>query len=61
MNQKFVEAFNRWMDDFTNNPEKFEDATKAALDHLKEKLAGREPTYGESAAATFEAYLSQVS
>ncbi len=51
-------AFNKWMDDYTKNPEAYEAATTSALRHLNEKLAGTEPTYGQEAAAIFEAYLT---
>ena len=60
MSEKYAAAFNAWMDDFVNNPEKFESTTKAALGHLRERLNGKPPTYGETSAATFEAYLAQV-
>lgn len=60
MSDKYAAAFNAWMDDYVNNPEKFESTTKSALDHLRERMDGRPPTYGETSAATFEAYLSQV-
>lgn len=60
MNEKYAAAFNQWMDDFVNHPDKFQSVTETALTHLREKLDGRPPTYGESSAATFEAYLNLV-
>lgn len=48
------------MDEFVNDPAKFQSTTETAIKHLTERLNGRAPTYGESAAATFEAYLAQV-
>lgn len=60
MHEKYAAAFNAWMDDLVNNPEKFESNTKSVLDHLRERLDGRPPTYGEAAAVTFEKYLSIV-
>lgn len=60
MNKKYAAAFNQWMDDYVNNPEQFDSVTHVALEHLKQKLAGREPTYGETSAATFEAYLARA-
>jgi hypothetical protein len=60
MNEHFESAFNQWQDDYTNNPDGFEDTTKTALNHLRERLDGKEPTYGQSAAATFQAYLGRV-
>jgi hypothetical protein len=53
-------AFNMWMDDFVNDPESFQSTTASALEHLREKLDGRAPTYGESSAATYAAYLAKV-
>jgi hypothetical protein len=60
MNDLYAKAFNNWMDDYVNNPEQFESLTKTTLDHLRARLNGRAPTYGESCAVTFEAYLSQA-
>ena len=60
MSEKFSAAFNLWMDEFVNDPAKFQSTTEKAIKHLTERLNGRAPTYGESAAATFEAYLAQV-
>lgn len=57
MNEKYSSAFNRWMDEYTNDPEKFSATESVAISHLKERLGGKEPTYGQRAAATFEAYL----
>ncbi len=53
-------AFNLWMDEFVNNPDAFESTTGSALTHLREQLDGREPTYGESCAVTYAAYLDRV-
>lgn len=57
MNEEHVSAFNRWMDDFTNDPEAFHDMTALALRHLREQNEGKELSYGQEAAATFGAYL----
>lgn len=59
--KKSAEAFNLWMDEFTNHPETFHSTTASALQHLRERLEGKEPTYGESAAAMYAAYLAKVS
>ena len=61
MNDKWAAAFNRWMDDFVNDPGKFESTTADALNHLRERIDGREPTFGERCAATFDAYLKALS
>lgn len=60
MNKKYVAAFNAWMEDYCNNPEEFAKIENEALKFLREKLDGKEPSYGDVAAATFEQYLSQV-
>ena len=57
MNEAYVSAFNRWMDDFTNDPEAFHSMTATALRHVREQNEGKELTYGQEAAATFEVYL----
>lgn len=60
MNDKFSAAFNRWMDDYVNNPDQFKSVTETALQHLREKMKGQTPSYGDISATTFEAYLEQV-
>ena len=57
---KFADAFNAWMEDYAKNPEEFAKIENEALKFLREKLDGKEPNYGDVAAATFEQYLSQV-
>lgn len=57
MSDQWAKGFNQWMDDYTNNPKAYEAIELTAIAHLREKLQGREPTYGESAAATFSEYL----
>ena len=57
MSNTFEQAFNQWMDDYTNNPDAYEAIEHTAMAHLRERLDGREPSYGESAAATFREYL----
>lgn len=46
-----VRAFNRWMDDYINHPEKFEAEHQTILCHLKERKKGKQPTYGEQSMA----------
>lgn len=55
---RVADAFNQWMDDYTNNPEKFESMTSTVLKHLKEKEDGGEPSYGEACAAILANYMS---
>lgn len=45
-----VKAFNKWMDDYINHPEKYEAEFKTVMQHLKE-CKGKEPSYGEGALA----------
>jgi hypothetical protein len=56
--EKYAAAFNRWMDDFVNRPDEYESMEKSALDHLRERMNGKTPTYGERCAAVFTAYLA---
>ena len=58
MSDTFAKAFNNWMDDYTKNPLAYKSTADAAIKHLREKLDGREPSYGEECAAVFRAYLS---
>lgn len=57
---KYAAAFERWMDDYTRNPGAFRDTQASALEFLRDKLDGREPTYGERCAAVFQKYLEQA-
>jgi hypothetical protein len=58
MNEQYTQAFNRWMDEYTNDPDAFSAAESEAIKHLKARLGDQEPTYGQRAAATFERYLA---
>lgn len=60
VNEKWAAAFNRWLDDYTKDPSAYEQIAETAIRHLREQLDGREPTYGESSAAAFAAYLEAV-
>lgn len=57
MKERYAKAFNQWMDDFTNNPDTFKDTYDSALEYLKEKLQGKEPSYGDVCAEQFTQYL----
>lgn len=52
-------AFNRWMDDYTNHPGKYEIIERSALRHLNEKLEGKAPSYGDDCAAILFQYMSK--
>lgn len=58
--EKFAQAFNMWQDDFCNNPQAYELAGNTAMRHLKEKLDGKEPSYGAVAAQIFQQYLTTL-
>jgi len=58
--QRLEAAFNLWMDEFLNDPEKFKSTTALALRHAKEKRVGKKLTYGERAATCLLAYLSRI-
>ena len=60
MKDLYAKAFNKWMDDFTNSPEAFKDTYDSALEYLKEKLQGKEPSYGDVCAEQFTNYLEEV-
>ena len=59
VNTRWAKAFNDWMQDFVNNPEKFTSTTAGALKFLRDRSVGREPTYGEECAVCFQAYLDR--
>ncbi len=51
------QAFNKWMDDFTNNQDAFEQMATSVIRHLREKKEGIEPSYGELCAALLASYM----
>lgn len=51
-------AFNRWMDEYVNDPKAFQSTRVAALKHAQERKAGEPLSYGDEAAATLRAYLN---
>lgn len=54
----YAKAFNKWMDDFVNDPDKFESTTSTALRHLRERNDGQDPSYGEVCATVLAEYLA---
>ena len=48
------EAFNEWMRQYTEEPEKFQHEVTAVKEFLTAQNEGREPTYGEACVATLE-------
>ena len=56
-NEEMVVAFNAWMQDYTENPERFQRTSTSAIQFLKEQLDGKEPSYGETCAKLMTEYL----
>ena len=56
----YASAFNAWMDDYMNNPQAYENSHDSAVRHLKEKLNGEEPSYGEVCAEVLVNYLNKL-
>lgn len=56
----FAKAFNAWMDEYINHPELFTKHYENEMQHLKERIDGAEPTYGDRAAATFRYYYERI-
>ena len=56
----YAAAFNAWMDDYVNNPQVYENSHDSAVRHLKEKLNGEEPSYGEVCAEVLVNYLNKL-
>lgn len=59
INEKWVVAFNRWMDDYTANPDGYSTTQRDVMEYLRERLGGEEPSYGQRCAALFAEYLAQ--
>lgn len=55
--EEMVLAFNTWMEDYCNNPEGFQKTSSSVIKFFKEKLEGREPSYGETCTALMHEYL----
>lgn len=53
-------AFNRWLDEYENFPEKFEQQWATMRRHLKEKAEGVEPTYGEKCVGMLNSYIDEL-
>lgn len=58
--QKVADAFNLWMDEYTNNPEAFDKTEAMAIAHLKEKLNGKPITYGQRCAEILSMYMERA-
>lgn len=53
------EAFNKWMDDFINNPQAYEKIADAALRHVRERMDTGFNSYGHDCAAILRAYMGE--
>ena len=49
-----AEHFNRWMDNFINDPAEFQHQWDSIRKHLSEKDEGHEPSYGDNCIAYLE-------
>jgi hypothetical protein len=58
--EKLAKAFDAWMTDFVNNPERFKSMTATALDHMRKTMSGEELTYGQSCSVALQEYLKAV-
>lgn len=56
----YAAAFNAWMDNYVNDPQAYENSHHSAVRHLKEKLSGEEPSYGEVCAEVLVNYLNKL-
>ena len=54
---QIIIAFNKWMDEYTNHPERFSRHWQSVCQHLEEKRQGEEITYGARATATLLDYM----
>ena len=59
-NTTVAAAFNCWLDEYENYPEKFEQEWATMRRHLKEKADGVEPTYGEECVGLLNLYIDKL-
>lgn len=57
--EQLVSAFNKWMKEYTENPESFSRDIVMVLKFLDEEKKGEPHTYGESATATLLFYMDK--
>ena len=53
-------AFNAWTNDYISDPQAYDNSHDSAVRHLKEKLNGEEPSYGEVCAEVLVNYLNKL-
>lgn len=56
--KRLADAFNAWMDEYTDHPERFMTDEKETQRHLEERAAGQPLTYGDRATATLLRYMN---
>lgn len=56
----YAAAFNMWLDDYSNNPQAYEDSHSTAIRHLTEKLNGEELSYGMICEQMLIEYLEKL-
>lgn len=56
----YAAAFNKWMDSYMSNPSVYKDTHQSAIDHLKQRLNGEEPSYGAVCQEIFMQYLEET-
>lgn len=54
-----AKAFNKWLDEYTNHPERFKHTVQSVLEALAEKAEGKEPTYGEECVQILHKYAEE--
>lgn len=55
-----AKAFNRWIDEYERQPEKFEHTWATVRRHLNQKAARVEPTYGEKCVEMLNRYIDEL-
>lgn len=54
---KIIEGFNKWLDDYENEPEKFEQMWTTIKRDIEEKADGDSPTYGLTCLGMLKSYV----
>lgn len=57
---QMAKAFNEWMREFTEEPEKFEQEHQTVVRFLKEQNEGVEPSYGQTCVAKLNQYHAKL-
>ena len=55
-----AEAFNEWMREYIDEPEKFEAHARSILEFVGADITGEEPSYGTSCALTLLGYIEKT-